>query len=239
MAEQKPAEEMTDEELMAAIAAEEEAAAGQPRDEHGKFVAQEPAAAEPEPEVEAEPEPEAAPKPEWFVREIDLGDGSGKQVFKGRTLDELADRLAEAQANATRKIRELAGQRKQEERENADNEFVLSQELLNKPSATLRREIEQMFGAPVEVLKARLEKADAAAREAHEDAVSREFVQTHPDYYASPGNGKRLYAYLKKSGVEWSVANIEKAYIELQEDGLIAPKPVDPAADPNPAPVAA
>src|SRR6185437_3470520 len=109
MAEQKPAEEMTDEELMAAIAAEEEAAAaGQPRDASGKFVAQDPDPADPDPAADpnpaADPDPDPAPKPEWFVREIDLDDGSGKQVFKGRTLDELADRLAEAQANATRKI---------------------------------------------------------------------------------------------------------------------------------------
>lgn len=235
MAEQKPAEEMTDEELMAAIAAEEEAAAGQPRDEHGKFVAQEPAAAEPEPEVEAEPE--AAPKPEWFVREIDLGDGSGKQVFKGRTLDELADRLAEAQANATRKIRELAGQRKQEERENADNEFVLSQELLNKPSATLRRQFEEMVGMPIDAFKGKLQKVEAFEKAQSAEEASKEFVQAHEDYYASPGNGKRMSAYLNRMGLDWTVENMEKAYAELQADGLLAPKPAE--GDAQPAPVAA
>lgn len=41
-----------------------------------------------------------------FRREIDLGDGSGIQVFEGDTWEELADAMAQAQANATRKIRE-------------------------------------------------------------------------------------------------------------------------------------
>jgi hypothetical protein len=42
----------------------------------------------------------------WF-REIDLGDGSGKQRFEGNTQAELVDALAQAQTHATRKIREL------------------------------------------------------------------------------------------------------------------------------------
>lgn len=212
---------------MAAIAAEEEAAAaGQPRDAEGKFVAQEPAAeGEAEPEGEQEPEPEQAPKPEWFVREIDLGDGSGKQVFKGRSLEELADRLAEAQVHATRKIRELAGQKKQEERENADNEFVLSQELLNKPSATLRRQFEEMVGMPIDAFKGKLQKVEAFEKAQSAEEASKEFVQAHEDYYASPGNGKRMSAYLNRMGLEWTVENMEKAYTELQADGLLAPKP--------------
>lgn len=228
MAEQKPADQMTDEELLAAIA-EEEAAAGQPRDEHGKFVAQTPDPDPVDPDPSVDPDP--APKPEWFVREIDLGDGSGKQVFKGRSLDELADRLTEAQANATRKIRELAGQRKQEERESADNEFVLSQELLNKPSATLRRQFEDMVGMPIDSFKSKLQKVEAFEKAQSAEEASREFVQSHEEYYASPGNGKRMSAYLTRMGLEWTVANMEQAFTELQADGLLAPKP---AGDPTP-----
>src|ERR1700743_2577476 len=41
-----------------------------------------------------------------FQREIDLGDGSGKQVFKADSAEELLDKLTEAQKNATIKIRE-------------------------------------------------------------------------------------------------------------------------------------
>src|SRR5690348_17341391 len=41
-----------------------------------------------------------------FRREIDLGDGSGKQVFEADSAEELIDKLTTAQENATRKIRE-------------------------------------------------------------------------------------------------------------------------------------
>lgn len=224
------AEDMTDEQLLEAIA-QEEAAAGQPRDEQGRFVAQ----PQPEPEGEAEPEQEPepeAPRPEWFVREIDLGDGSGKQVFKGRSLEELADRLAEAQANATRKIRELSQVQKRTAQEEADNEFVLQQELLNKPSATLRRQFEEMVGMPIDSFKTKLQKVEAFERAQTAEEASREFVQAHADYYASPGNGKRMSAYLNRMGLEWTVENMEKAYEELQADGLLAPKPADPDDQP-------
>jgi len=43
-----------------------------------------------------------------YRREIDLGDGSGKQVFEAESVEELLDKLTEAQEHATRKIRELS-----------------------------------------------------------------------------------------------------------------------------------
>src|ERR1700730_17749344 len=40
---------------------------------------------------------------EKFTRTIDLGDGSGIQVFKAATLEKLLDKLSDAQVNATKK----------------------------------------------------------------------------------------------------------------------------------------
>ena len=68
-----------------------------------------------------EDEPAAAPvqqdDPEQeeelvYRREIDLGDGSGVQVFEGSSYDELIDKLANAQLHATRKIKELSTAKK-------------------------------------------------------------------------------------------------------------------------------
>jgi hypothetical protein len=87
----------------------------QPRDEQGRFVS-----AQAEPVVEAQADPvvdDVQPDPVEPVtveREIDLGDGSGIQVFRGTGATEveayaaLADEFAKAQANATKKIRELS-----------------------------------------------------------------------------------------------------------------------------------
>src|SRR5437868_2462551 len=77
-------------------------------------------------------------EPQVFSRTIDLGDGSGVQVFEAPTLEELVDKLAKAQENATRKIRELAAKVKIEpapetkSKLSPDEEFVLGQEMLSK-----------------------------------------------------------------------------------------------------------
>ena len=66
-----------------------------------------------------------------YQRRIDLGDGSGVQVFNAGSMEELVDKLVTAQENATKKIRELnaAVPKPQVQKErSADEEFVLSQE---------------------------------------------------------------------------------------------------------------
>jgi hypothetical protein len=53
--------------------------------------------------------PPATPPAEQFPcqKTIDLGDGKGVQVFKGKSWEEVSDKLVEAQRHATAKIREL------------------------------------------------------------------------------------------------------------------------------------
>ena len=46
----------------------------------------------------------------FWERRIDLGDGSGVQVFRGRTERELVDALVKAQEHASRKIKEQSRQ---------------------------------------------------------------------------------------------------------------------------------
>ena len=53
----------------------------------------------------------ATPPPSKFVREIDLKDGSGVQKFEAESWEGLVDKLATAQENATKKIRELSARK--------------------------------------------------------------------------------------------------------------------------------
>src|SRR5690349_14030031 len=80
-------------------------------------------------------EQEDEPAETVFRRTIDLGDGSGVQVFEAPTLEELVDKLAEAQRNASKKIRELVIKKKEEEKTTADEEFVTAQNLMSRPTA--------------------------------------------------------------------------------------------------------
>ena len=194
----------------------------QPRDEFGRFTTAEEPTAEPE-DAEAEVE-----VPEMFVREIDLGDGSGVQVFKAESLEELVDKLAEAQANATKKIRELSQPRPVKVEElNPDQEVALSQALLAEPSKVLRRQIEQTFGMPVDEIRdnLRMAKETRVAQEA--DQAAREFVAETPDYFACPENFQRISRYMDRMGMPPTKASIQQAYSDLNADGILRAKPTN------------
>lgn len=227
-------EQLSDDDLMKLIREEQEQAQaeaeGRPRDEQGRFVS-EPVVA---PEAEApepEPEPEAVVEPPTVYRRvIDLGDGSGTQVFEGATQEELIEKLATAQTNATRKIRELSQTNRQTQQEQADAEYLLSQEMLTRPSDAVKRIFEQTVGMPVEEFKTTVERVKAYERSQAAARSAAEFVTATPDYYDSPQNGGKIGRYLNRYGLEFTVENMKKAYAELSSDGLLVPKPkTDPA----------
>jgi hypothetical protein len=199
----------------AAPAAESE----RPRDESGRFVAAAPAVPEPEPE----------PEPEVFRREIDLGDGSGKQVFEGASWEELADKLANAQMHATRKIRELSQPKKEEPvpspatvEMTEDERWLISQEFLTDPDKAFDKLVEKRL---LPKLQPQLEKIKAIERQEQAEVASNEFVSSHPDYYATPKNGEKLVRYLNTWKMDATVENLEKAFQDLSESGLLEPKP--------------
>jgi hypothetical protein len=139
-----------------------------------------------------------APAAETFKREIDLGDGSGKQVFEGATQDELIDKLAEAQKHATAKIREqnralkLAPKPQQEKRQprakfepkkfTEDEEFVLAQKWTEAPSKTFNTFVEASFGMNAEKVRERLSLIDEIEQERKEHQAATAFVAAHADY---------------------------------------------------------
>src|SRR5437879_3395776 len=134
---------------------EEPAEDGQPRDEQGRFVAKEPkTSTTEEPKTDAEPAPETA-----YEYEIDLGDGSGKQVFRGASYEDLIEKLGKAQEHATRKIRELTAAQKTVETKTVepavseDEDWLLSQELMTTPSKAFPKLFEKLVGKPVDAFK--------------------------------------------------------------------------------------
>jgi hypothetical protein len=201
-----------------------------------------------EPEKKADP---ATPTPksedqEVFVasREIDLGDGSGVQVFeaegasKEEALEALSDKIAEAQKNATIKIRQQEAElrdlrAKNAEREKpkeptADEEYVLAQEFQKMPRAAFRKMFEEMTGMKPEEFRT----MQAAAR-AYETATTtteaiNTFVAMHPDYEdagtAGDKNGKLMRMKLAELRLPITSENLAKAYLHLKESGLLALK---------------
>lgn len=179
------------------------------------------------PEVEDEREEE--PAQIIYRREIDLGDGSGVQVFQADTLEQLVDKLAEAQKNATRKIRELNQASKpatQKPRQlSSDEEFIIGQELMSKPTAAFAKLFESQVGVPIEAFKTSWERVQAFEQAQAEQQAQNDFVAAHPEYLPNVNNGKRFLKYLQTFNMTLTLENLEKAYQELKSSGLLEVKP--------------
>lgn len=218
----------------------------QKRDEKGRFAAQEEQAEEGEDQEAQEDQTEEEPA-KVFRKEIDLGDGSGVQVFEAPTLEELVDKLAVAQANATRKIRQLSTELKNKKPEpvkqpelSADEEFVISQEMMARPSAAFKKLFKQTVGVDITEFRSTLDRMnafEAAQAEAKQQEqiertkanAAETFMAAHPEYVASPTNGARLTRAVnllvneaKADGKEIDYPTLlANAYNDLKESGLL------------------
>jgi hypothetical protein len=162
-----------------------------------------------------------------YRREIDLGDGSGKQVFEADSLENLVDKLAKAQENATRKIRELSTTKKVENKPSEEEEFVLAQELATSPSLAFDKMFQKRFGKTPEQLQQILQRVEGFDRQQAERTAAEEFVSGTPDYVANKANGTRITRYLETYKLEGTVENMQKAFKDLSESGLLETKTVE------------
>lgn len=210
----------------------------QPRDDQGRFVApvEDPA--------DSQDDPPTDPEPQEFVRTIDLGDGAGVQVFRGATAEEVADKLVEAQRNATRKIRSDNQQIKTlterlasfEEQRAAkplteDERFLLSQKFLTDPVAAQQEVLERMGLNPTKLKKA-VQALDQQEVVSNNVAVFQQWITGNPDFVDTESNGRKIGNYIQRfhNGIATTAA-IEEAYKNLKADGLLQEK-----AGPSPTP---
>jgi hypothetical protein len=210
------------------------------RDDQGRFV-KEVYTRTVDPQEEEDPDPQD-PEITIYRKEIDLGDGSGVQVFTGKSVDELLDKLATAQANATKKIRELNTRLKAIEtakpadpEPNPDDEFILGQKLATEPTKVIKQLVDAELAR---------REASKKSQEEREAAVAMDFMNRNPEYYPSQNNGLRLFKFIQTYKLDPTVDNLEKAYAELTESGLLEVRPAtseepgvpeDPDTDTDPA----
>jgi hypothetical protein len=181
--------------------------------------------------------PPAGAKP--FRREIDLGDGSGKQVFEADTIEQLVDSLTQAQEHATRKIRELSTSKRKptvdkqpsykpielKPRElTATEKSELGLQWAIDPDGTFERIFEAKVGASSKVLTDSLvETQRLLARNAVQEAEA-EFLANHlDDYEPTPRHAKLIYDRLAEEQLPPTINNFEYAYQDLVEKGKLTP----------------
>lgn len=210
----------------------------------------------PEPQQEQAPVepavPSEPPTPSCKVV-IDLEDGSGVQVFEGKTNEEVIEKLRVAQIHATRKIREQGKELKQlrkapdqAPRETAfskselseDERWRLSLELQDpaKAPVAVKKLVEAEFGAPLEDVRETLKSAQSAVNWQRAAIASQEFVASTPEYFPCTENQTAILDFLNKQGYPVTKANLAFAFAELRQDGLLVERPSNAAPQVSPDP---
>jgi hypothetical protein len=207
-------------------------------------------------ETQVEVKQEETPDPKKFKRIIQPKDKSGNpvgspHVYYGATEQEVSDKMADAIASGTLKIRELSLKEKMEAgalkvpegaelddhlpapkpRElTADERFKVS-EKLKDPSTVVEgyRELHQAVTGrtPEEDAKAK----EILERDAAISAIKAEgqaFCESHPEYFSTPTNGKIIASFLAARKLAMTKKNFEIAFVELSSDGLLETFPEEP-----------
>jgi hypothetical protein len=178
---------------------------------------------------------EAEAQPQKFVREIEVG--GRKQKFESDTYEGLVDKLVEAQENATKKLQELATQRRgriEPEKKSSDYQPLQSmqlkaeelQQLQADPHELVRRIFQAEAGMSLEEF--RMREGERRRMEAEYRAQS-EFVQRHPDYVPTNENAQKLFKFLQEQGYPVSKANLDYAFEELRGELSQTSQPAAPA----------
>lgn len=184
-------------------------------------------------------------KPRVYEAEIDLGDGSGKQVFKADSPTALTEKLIEAQTNASKEIRKLQRQLKarsvtpavpDRRAENAqaftpkplsaEEAFLIVQQ---QPHKLFEIALQRETGLTPSEFRSEVDANRQFRAMSTEERVGAQFMFDHQeDYHPTPENAEALQAYLEKAGLARTRANLEYAFQQLlAEDALEMP----PASD--------
>lgn len=210
----------------------------QPRNPDGTF------AAVPAPEVVTPPptpDPEEELHPNQVIHNGELVyrvevpglDGAGTEVFYGHGADlmtQMSDVIrqqADAKSHANRKIRSMTQEQKKTVQLSDDEKYALAQRMQTDPQAVIDEIIERRLNSDP-----RIQAAEKISEKNQIDAVTNEWVAANPDFYASPGNGKRMWGEIRRMGIPGvpTLENITAAYQSLSADGLLQIKPLPDSA---------
>lgn len=176
-----------------------------------------------------------------FRREIEI-EGGGKQVFEADTADALIDKLTEAQTNATKKIREQATRLRAQPIRSSDtstesvafkpkelsldDKFALSQKLQNDPDGGFEDILQAKTGMTSADLRELKDFVSTIKGQQAQATIDTKFLQDHAEeFYPSPANATAINNFLKSENLPYNNANLDYAFQELTESGLLEVKP--------------
>jgi|SRR5690348_7350091 len=175
----------------------------------------------------------ATEQKQTFRREIDLGDGSGKQVFEAESPEALIDKLADAQVHATKKIREQAQQLEaaQTQVEESESGGAFDKQkwfgtLYEEPLGAIDQWAETRFGMPVDQLVQRLGQMEQATANVTQSSVMNEFVARHPELLQvskddDVHNSQVVGSILQDNNLPLTANTLEMAYALAKDQGKL------------------
>ena len=179
--------------------------------------------------AQAEADRKANEVKEYFAeRSFDLGDGAGSQVYKGKgatreeALEDLSNKLIEAQKNATKRIKELKTTKTPETAITKEQEALLAAELVQKPSETIAK-ILKAQGIDLEDVKESANFVKSQKEVSKKKTAADAFVAAHPDYFDNGRNGQLINKWCELHN-DFSLEGMNKAYQDLNESGLLQVK---------------
>jgi len=206
---------------------------------------------------------------------LDPGTGAYPEVFWGKNKDELLVNALKGKLEATKKIRELNKKVKLTaaappkpvqqvpqpavRQLTADETFEIKTLWESDPAAAFDMLIKKRTNTTLEELVGKAQRGDQASMSLETEAISREFANRNPDYYADPeyhnfselvkwlakfklnkiandGNSQEIFQEIWATG-NYTVENLEEAFEDLTEDGKLVkprlPKPPPPVEVPS------
>lgn len=184
-----------------------------------------------------------------FILEIINKAGNRVSTFKGKSMVEVNEKLAEAQVQSNRQLGRLikpdrgrdAPLKAQPQDISSEDRVRYSAEITdpNRVVEVIDEVVTRRQGVAPATVAQRVSTFDQQAAEAYWSAEANAFVEAHPYYYPTPENQTRLLKELERRGYDITRNNLAIAYEALMEDGVMDVWPNDgPPAPESAAPPA-
>jgi hypothetical protein len=174
-----------------------------------------------------------------YVAEISFTDGRQKQVFRGASYKDVADRLLQAQEHASDAINQLkqgrtpdpaTPRRRVQPRPMTAGERMKAASDITDPAkadAAVTRIVESVIG-PADAIREAVNKMDDDNEAQEAEGAAAAFATATPEWYPSAHNKAVLVKFMQTNGyAPTSSKNFSIAFDELKEAGLLQSRPAD------------
>lgn len=174
-------------------------------------------------------------------------DGRRDEIYQGKTLMEVTNRVLEGKAAADERIRKQSKKLRELEPAPAPNEpkpvkpmdAGERMELATKGTdpahfhEPVERVVETALGMPLTEVRRRLQMQTDTEEDARYQAEGAQFMRDNPDYHPIPVNNNALVNWLKLEGLNPTAENLSLAFSTLKAENAVVPKPTQEQTPPE------